>query len=77
MIYYIYFEIETFPHLHMYINQLWKYGILVWGLFYLLDQQTFESVQKSNKVNQRNWQGPITTKKTLFVKIIIFQKTLW
>ena len=44
---FIYFDKETFPYLYKSI--VWptlEYGNLIWGPFYLLDQQKIESVQR-------------------------------
>ena len=44
---FIYFDKETFPYLYKSIVQpTLEYGNLIWGPFYLLDQQKIESVQR-------------------------------
>ena len=51
---FIYFDKETFPYLYKSI--VWptlEYGNLIWGPFYLLDQQKIENVQrKATKLTQ-------------------------
>ena len=44
---FIYFDAETFPHLYKSIvRPTLEYGNLIWGPFYLPDQQCIERVQR-------------------------------
>ena len=50
---FIYFDTETFPHLYKSI--VWpilEYGNLIWGPFYLLDQQRIERVQRYRLIKE-------------------------
>ena len=44
---FVYLDTETFPHLYKSIMRpTLEYGNLIWGPFYLLDQQQIERVQR-------------------------------